>query len=309
MTIAHMTFSMAYVTVIVNSRLATFDTALEEAAMDLGARPVKVFFVITLPIIFPAILSGWLLAFTLSWDDLVISSFTSGPGSSTLPMVVFSKVRLGVSPEINVLATLTLGVVGAMIVGREPVDVAARQARQSSRLDFPHDALVYSHNWTGRGGWLDGFSYWALAALVTLAASSAENGERSVTAAAAASPPATPTIVMGASTIVADTTTTVSWNSTGASDCTAGGNANALQTGWHGVLAISGNYTVAPISVGSSTYTCSAPMPRGNPRRQARPSSPRPRPSTAASARSTPGRCGTGLAVVLLRRRMLRTPG
>ena len=75
--------------------MATFDTALEEAAMDLGARPLKVFFVITLPIIFPAILSGWLLAFTLSWDDLVISSFTSGPGSSTLPMVVFSKVRLG----------------------------------------------------------------------------------------------------------------------------------------------------------------------------------------------------------------------
>src|ERR1700723_2859481 len=117
MTISHMTFSMAYVTVIVNSRLATFDTALEEAAMDLGARPLKVFFVITLPIIFPAILSGWLLAFTLSWDDLVISSFTSGPGSSTLPMVVFSKVRLGVSPEINVLATITLAVVSTMIVG------------------------------------------------------------------------------------------------------------------------------------------------------------------------------------------------
>ena len=116
MTIAHMTFSMAYVTVIVNSRMATFDSALEEAAMDLGARPLKVFFVITLPIIFPAILSGWLLAFTLSWDDLVISSFTSGPGSSTLPMVVFSKVRLGVSPEINVLATITITVVTAMIV-------------------------------------------------------------------------------------------------------------------------------------------------------------------------------------------------
>ena len=83
----------------------------------MGARPVKVFFVITLPIIFPAILSGWLLAFTLSWDDLVISSFTSGPGSSTLPMVVFSKVRLGVSPEINVLATLTHDRGDAMIVG------------------------------------------------------------------------------------------------------------------------------------------------------------------------------------------------
>jgi putrescine transport system permease protein len=117
MTIAHMTFSMAYVTVIVNSRMATFDTALEEAAMDLGARPVKVFFVITLPIIFPAILSGWLLAFTLSWDDLVISSFTSGPGTSTLPMVVFSKVRLGVSPEINVLATLTISTVALVILG------------------------------------------------------------------------------------------------------------------------------------------------------------------------------------------------
>ncbi len=115
-TIGHMTFSMAYVTVVVQSRLASFDIALEEAAMDLGARPLKVFFVITLPIIFPAILSGWLLAFTLSWDDLVISSFTSGPGSSTLPMVVFSKVRLGVSPEINVLATLTVLAVTLLIV-------------------------------------------------------------------------------------------------------------------------------------------------------------------------------------------------
>ena len=117
MTIGHMTFSMAYVCVVVQSRLAGFDLSLEEAAMDLGARPLKVFFVITLPIIFPAILSGWLLAFTLSWDDLVISSFTSGPGSSSLPMVVFSKVRLGVSPEINVLATLTVSLVTLIIVG------------------------------------------------------------------------------------------------------------------------------------------------------------------------------------------------
>jgi putrescine transport system permease protein len=117
MTIGHMTFSMAYVCVVVQSRLAGFDISLEEAAMDLGARPLKVFFVITLPIIYPAVLSGWLLAFTLSWDDLVISSFTSGPGSSTLPMVVFSKVRLGVSPEINVLATLTVTVVTLIIVG------------------------------------------------------------------------------------------------------------------------------------------------------------------------------------------------
>ena len=105
-TIAHMTFSMAYVTVIVQSRLATLDESLEEAAMDLGARPAKVFFLITLPIILPAILAGWLLAFTLSWDDLVITSFVTGPGASTLPIVIFSKVRLGVSPDINALATL-----------------------------------------------------------------------------------------------------------------------------------------------------------------------------------------------------------
>ena len=88
------------------SRLATLDESLEEAAMDLGARPAKVFFLITLPIILPAILAGWLLAFTLSWDDLVITSFVTGPGSSTLPIVIFSKVRLGVSPDINALATL-----------------------------------------------------------------------------------------------------------------------------------------------------------------------------------------------------------
>jgi putrescine transport system permease protein len=105
-TIAHMTFSMAYVTVIVQSRLATLDESLEEAAMDLGARPAKVFFLITLPIIIPAIVAGWLLAFTLSWDDLVITSFVTGPGSSTLPIVIFSKVRLGVSPDINALATI-----------------------------------------------------------------------------------------------------------------------------------------------------------------------------------------------------------
>jgi putrescine transport system permease protein len=112
-TIAHMTFSMAYVTVVVQSRLATHDESLEEAAMDLGARPAKVFFLITLPIILPAILAGWLLAFTLSWDDLVITSFVTGPGSSTLPIVIFSKVRLGVSPDINALATLLILAVAA----------------------------------------------------------------------------------------------------------------------------------------------------------------------------------------------------
>ena len=118
-TIAHITFSMAYVTVIVQSRLATLDESLEEAAMDLGARPAKVFFLITLPIIVPAILAGWLLAFTLSWDDLVITSFVTGPGSSTLPIVIFSKVRLGVSPDINALATILVLIVatGAVLYG------------------------------------------------------------------------------------------------------------------------------------------------------------------------------------------------
>ncbi len=106
--IAHTTFCTAYVAVVVNSRLREMDISVEEAAMDLGAPPVKVFFVIILPIIMPALLSGWLLAFTLSLDDLVIASFVAGPGSTTLPMVVFSSVRLGVSPKINALATLII---------------------------------------------------------------------------------------------------------------------------------------------------------------------------------------------------------
>jgi putrescine transport system permease protein len=115
-TIAHITFSMSYVTVVVQSRLAGFDVSLEEAAMDLGARPATVFRRVTLPLILPAILSGWLLAFTLSWDDLVISQFVAGPGSTTLPMVIFSKVRLGVSPDVNALATLMVLVVAAGVV-------------------------------------------------------------------------------------------------------------------------------------------------------------------------------------------------
>ncbi len=115
-TIAHITFCMAYVAVVVQSRLGDLDTSLEEAAMDLGARPLKVFFVITLPIIAPALVSGWLLAFTLSIDDLVIASFVSGPGSSTLPMIIFSKVKLGVSPDVNALATIIIGVVATGII-------------------------------------------------------------------------------------------------------------------------------------------------------------------------------------------------
>ena len=115
-TLAHITFCMAYVTVVVQSRLVGFDESLEEAAMDLGARPAKVFFRITLPLILPALVSGWLLAFTLSWDDLVISQFVAGPGSSTLPMVIFSKVRLGVSPDVNALATIMVLIVASGIV-------------------------------------------------------------------------------------------------------------------------------------------------------------------------------------------------
>jgi len=118
-TIAHITFSMAYVAVIVQSRLSDMDESIEEAALDLGARPLKIFFMITLPIIAPALVAGWLLAFTLSLDDLVIASFVSGPGSSTLPMVIFSKVRLGVSPEINALATILVALVatGTLVAG------------------------------------------------------------------------------------------------------------------------------------------------------------------------------------------------
>jgi putrescine transport system permease protein len=116
-TIAHLTFSMAYVAVVVRARLAQMDRSLEEAAMDLGARPLTVYLRITLPLIAPALLSGWLLAFTLSLDDLVIASFVSGPGSTTLPMVVYSSVRMGVSPQINALATLiVLFVTVAVIV-------------------------------------------------------------------------------------------------------------------------------------------------------------------------------------------------
>lgn len=122
-TIAHTTFSMAYVAVIVQSRLLAMDESLEEAAMDLGGHPLRVVFDITLPLIAPAMVAGWLLAFTLSLDDLVIASFVSGPGSSTLPMYIFSKVKLGVSPDINALATLiilfvSVGVLLAFLVAR-----------------------------------------------------------------------------------------------------------------------------------------------------------------------------------------------
>lgn len=129
-TIAHITFSMAYVAVVIQSRLSNVDESIEEAALDLGARPAKVFFLITLPIIAPALISGWLLAFTMSLDDLVIASFVSGPGSSTLPMVIFSKVRLGVSPEINALATIIVLLVATGILAAGVIMNRAEKRRQ-----------------------------------------------------------------------------------------------------------------------------------------------------------------------------------
>jgi len=128
--IAHITLTMSYVTVVVQSRLSTMDESLEEAAMDLGARPAKVFLVITLPIIAPAIISGWLLAFTLSLDDLVIASFAAGPSTNTLPMMIFSKVRLGVTPEINALATLMVSTVTVFVIAAGIWMARQEKARQ-----------------------------------------------------------------------------------------------------------------------------------------------------------------------------------
>ncbi|TNM66037.1 ABC transporter permease [Aliirhizobium smilacinae] len=110
-TIAHTTFTMCYVAIVVQSRLLTFDRSLEEAALDLGCPPVKTFFKITLPLIFPAVIAGWMLAFTLSLDDLVIASFNTGPGATTLPIKIYSQVRLGVTPEINAICTILIGLV------------------------------------------------------------------------------------------------------------------------------------------------------------------------------------------------------
>jgi len=114
--IAHVTFTLSYVAVVMRSRFLTLDLSLEEAAQDLGAKPLKVFFVITLPIVAPAIVSGWLLGFTISLDDLVITSFTNGPGTTTLPQVIFSKVRLGLDPKINALATIIIAIVSIGVV-------------------------------------------------------------------------------------------------------------------------------------------------------------------------------------------------
>jgi putrescine transport system permease protein len=131
--ISHVALCTAYVTVTVQSRLQSADRSLEEAAMDLGAGPARAFIEITLPIIAPALLSSWLLSFTLSLDDLVISSFVSGPGASTLPMVIYSKVKLGVSPDINALASLIICGVGACIV---TAGYVMRQAERRRDLEM-----------------------------------------------------------------------------------------------------------------------------------------------------------------------------
>jgi putrescine transport system permease protein len=123
--IAHTTLTMCFVTIIVQSRLANFDRSLEEAAMDLGCPPGRTFFAITLPLIMPAVTAGFLLAFSLSLDDLVIASFTTGPGATTLPIRIYSEVRLGVKPEINAVCTVfiavvTAAVVAASLIGKSP---------------------------------------------------------------------------------------------------------------------------------------------------------------------------------------------
>ncbi len=138
--LAHTTFSMCYVSVVVSSRLTSFDRSLEEAALDLGCSPFEAFRLVTLPIIAPAVISGWLLAFTLSLDDLVIASFTTGPSATTLPIKIFSAVRLGVSPQINALSTLliaivTLGVITASIVTKRAAVAQARDEQEAARAE------------------------------------------------------------------------------------------------------------------------------------------------------------------------------
>ena len=115
-TIAHITLAMAYVYLVVQARLQDFDRSIEEAALDLGARPLKVFLVIVLPLILPSLAAGWLLAFALSLDDVVIASFLSGPGATTLPMLIFSSIRMGVSPVINALSTIIVGIVATSVM-------------------------------------------------------------------------------------------------------------------------------------------------------------------------------------------------
>jgi putrescine transport system permease protein len=136
-TIAHTTFTMCYVAIVVQSRLLTFDRSLEEAAQDLGCPPVRTFFTITLPLILPAIVSGWMLAFTLSLDDLVIASFTTGPGATTLPIKIYSQVRLGVTPEINAICTILIGLVTLGVIA---TSITTKRA-ELRRIRDEHDAI------------------------------------------------------------------------------------------------------------------------------------------------------------------------
>ncbi|MDG1066897.1 MAG: ABC transporter permease subunit [Sulfitobacter sp.] len=136
--LAHTTFAMCYVSVVVSSRLVSFDRSLEEAALDLGCNRFDAFRLVTLPIIAPAVISGWLLAFTLSLDDLVIASFVSGPSSTTLPIKIWSSVRLGVSPEINALSTMmigivTIGVISASLISKRNSVRAQKDAQAAER--------------------------------------------------------------------------------------------------------------------------------------------------------------------------------
>jgi putrescine transport system permease protein len=135
--LAHTTFAMCYVSVVVSSRLVTFDRSLEEAALDLGCSPFEAFRLVTLPIIAPAVIAGWLLAFTLSLDDLVIASFVAGPSSTTLPIKIFSAVRLGVSPEINALSTIMIGIVTVGVIATSLVTKrnAMRQTAETRAAD------------------------------------------------------------------------------------------------------------------------------------------------------------------------------
>jgi len=136
-TLAHITFSMVFVTTVVQARMIQADRAIEEAAMDLGSRPWQVLFDVTLPVIFPAVMSGWLLAFTISLDDVVITSFTTGPGATTLPLLIWSKVKLGVTPDVNALATLMVLVVGTgVLIAGIVMNRAAARASADARLAY-----------------------------------------------------------------------------------------------------------------------------------------------------------------------------
>ena len=148
-TIAHTTLTMGFVTVIVQARLLGFDRSLEEAAMDLGCPPLRTFLTVTLPLIAPAIAAGWVLAFTLSLDDLVIASFTTGPGATTLPIRIYSEVRLGVRPEINavctiIIAVVAIGIVAASLLAKLSGDASAGADRRREH--------VTSQSLRGRGG-------------------------------------------------------------------------------------------------------------------------------------------------------------